>query len=161
MRSSTVVLLAVVTIAAAQSGSSQAMPVVATALPRSSCPIDIEVLQQPHGAYLLAASDRTVHPTYQVTFHPREDRAIQQVVLDVSGPSGLRLRNAAISSTAGSTDTVQTFTLAGSHATIATKKLTAVEWFSLVSVTYAAGSRWHRTGTDVCYVPPNGFARVQ
>jgi hypothetical protein len=165
MRSSGIaLLLASASICAAQTGNVSATPATVMALPRGSCPIGIDVRQQPHGAYLLADTGRSFHPSFVISFHPRGDRAIQQVVLDVSGPSGLHFRDAAAlsSATSSAADVVETFTLTGSgDATIVTKKLTAVEWFSLVSVTYADGNRWHRNGTDVCFVPPNGFVPIQ
>lgn len=153
-------LLAFASIATAQTGS---MPATALAMPQGSCPIGIDVRQQAHSAYLLTGTARSFHPLFVISFHPRGDHAIQQVVLDVVGPSGLRLRDAAaLTQTTSSADVVETFTLTGSgDATIATKKLTAVEWFSLVSVTYADGSSWLRGGTDACYVPPNGFVPVR
>jgi len=152
-------LLAFASIAAAQTGS---MPATAMAVPQGSCPIGIDVHQQAHSAYLLTDTARSFHPSFVISFHPRGDYAIQQVVLDGFGPSGLSLREAAaFTSATPNADAVETFTLTGSgDATIVTKKLTAVEWFSLVSVTYADGSSWHRRGTDACYVPPNGFVPV-
>lgn len=153
-------LLAFASVCSAQTGNMSATPATAMALPQGSCPIRIDVRQQSHGAYLLANTAPSFHPSFVISFHPRGDRAIQQVVLDVSGPSGPRFRDAAALSAATSSgaDVVETFTVAGSgEATIVTKKLTAVEWFSLVSVTYADGNRWHRSGTDVCFIPPNGF----
>ncbi|SDF56020.1 hypothetical protein [Terriglobus roseus] len=152
-------LLAFAATAAAQTSS---MPATAMAMPQGNCPIGVDVHQQAHGAYLLTDTARSFHPSFVISFRPHGDHTIQQVVLDVVGPSGLRLRDAAaLTQATSNADVVETFTLTGSgDATIVTKKLTAVEWFSLVSVTYADGSSWHRGGTDACYVPPNGFVPV-
>lgn len=149
-------------LSAAQTGSTSAMPATAKALPQGSCPISIDVHQRSQSAYLLTDTARSFHPSFVLSFRPHGDHAIQQVVLDVVGPSGLSLRNAAALAPATSNaDVVETFTLTGSgDATIVTEKLTAVEWFSLVSVTYADGSSWHRSGTEGCFVPPNGFVPV-
>lgn len=152
-------LLACASICEAQTGNSPVAPAAALAMSTGSCPIRIEARQQPGDPYLIADTTRVVHPSYQITFRPLGPRAIQQVVLALSGPSGLHLRNAATSS---EENQVETFTFAGSgDATIATKKLTAVEWLSLVSVTYIDGSQWQRSDTNVCCVAPVGFVLVQ
>jgi|GEM_PF-6638504 len=160
MRGSGIALLLVfASVCSAQTGNAPVAPATALAMSTGSCPIRIEARQQPREPYLLADTTRVVHPSYQVTFRPLGPRAIQQVVLALSGPSGLHLRNAATSSEANQTET---FTLTGSrHITVATKKLTAVEWFSLVSVTYTDGSQWQRSETNVCRVAPVGFVLIQ
>lgn len=150
-------LLAFASICAAQTGNAPVTPATALATTTGSCPIRIEARQQPRAPYLLADTTRVVHPSYQITFRPLGSRPIQQVVLALSGPSGLHVRNAATSSEGNQ---VETFTLTG-DATIATKKLTALEWLSLVSVTYTDGSRWQRSDTNVCRVAPVGFVLIQ
>ncbi|MEK6397521.1 MAG: hypothetical protein V4734_05495, partial [Terriglobus sp.] len=98
-------------------------------------------------------------PSYQVTFHPSTGHAIQQVVLALSGPTGLHLRNATSTATkTNKTDATETVTLGGSgDATITPTKLTALASISLVSVTYTDGSRWHRSATNSCTIAPSGF----
>jgi hypothetical protein len=160
MRGSGIALcLTFASICAAQSGSAPVTPATALAMTTGSCPIRIEARQQPRDPYLLADTTRVVHPSYQITFRPLGPHAIQEVVLALSGPSGLHLRNAA---TSGKGNEIEKFTLTGSgDAMIATKKLTAVEWLSLVSVTYVDGSQWQRSDTNVCRVAPVGFVLVQ
>jgi hypothetical protein len=163
MRTSAVaLLLAFASACAAQVGNGSATPALTAVLTSSNCPISIEARQQPRNAYLLADNAHTIHPSYQVTLHPRTGRSIQQAVLTLSGPSGLHLRNAtAMSGKTDKADSTETFTLNGiGDSTITPTKLTAVASFSLVSVTYTDGSRWHSSATNSCTIAPSGFVLV-
>lgn len=162
MRSSTVaLLLAFASTCAAQVGKGPATSALTAVMTSGNCPISFEARQQPRNAYLLADNAHVVHPSYQVTFHPRVGRAIQQIVLALSGPSGLHLRNATTSNAKDASDAMETVTLSGfGDATITSTKLTAVASFSLVSVTYVDGSRWQSSATNSCVFAPNGFVLV-
>lgn len=155
MRSSAVVLLLAVASASAAQTGTPLTTASATAVIPGNCPISIVARQQQRNAYMLTDSSRPAHPTYQVSIRPRTGHAIAQVVLALSGPSGPHLSNA---STTELADTTETITLNGmGKKTITPTRLTAVANFSLVSVTYTDGSRWHRNATDMCNVAPNGF----
>lgn len=163
MRGSAVVLfLAFASTCTAQVGNGSTTPALTAVLTSGNCPIGIEARQQPRNAYLLADNTHDIHPSYQVTFHQHSGHAIQQVVLALSGPTGLRVLNA--TTTLNKTDaySTETLTLSGiGDSTITPTKLTAVASFSLVSVTYTDGSRWHHSATNYCTIAPSGFVLVK
>ncbi|HEY9138829.1 MAG TPA: hypothetical protein VIM67_11195 [Terriglobus sp.] len=163
MRGSAVVLLlAFASACAAQVGNGSSTAALTAVQTFGHCPIGIEARQQPRNAYLLADNAHTAHPSYQVTFHPRTGQAIQQVVLALSGPTGLHLRNATtMSNRTDKADATETVTLDGiADSTVTPTKLTALASISLVSVTYTDGSRWHNSATNSCTIAPSGFVLV-
>jgi len=163
MRGSAVVLilLAFASTCAAQVGNGSSTAALTAVQTSGNCPIGIEARQQPRNAYLLADNAHTAHPSYQVTFHPRTGQAIQQVVLALSGPTGLHLRNATTSNRTNEADATETITLDGiNDSTITPTKLTALVSISLISVTYTDGSRWHNSATNSCTIAPSGFVLV-
>lgn len=163
MRTSAVVLLlASASACTAQVGNGSSTPALTAVIASGNCPIGIEARQQPRNAYLLADNAHSIHPSYQVTFHPRTGRAIQQVELALSGPTGLHLRNATTTATnKNDTDATETITLDGiGNSTITPTKLTALASIRLISVTYTDGSRWHSSATHSCTIAPSGFVLV-
>lgn len=158
MRSSAVVLLAVASAAAAQTGTSVTSASAIAVIP-GTCPISIDARQQPRKPYLLTDSSHTTRPSYHVTIQPRNGRAIVQVVLALSGPSGLHLGNAFTPELADATETVVLNSIGDT--TITPTRLTAVASFGLVSVTYTDGSRWQSSATNTCSIAPNGFVLVK
>ena len=130
-----------------------------------NCPVSLRADRVPGGVLARAADAKhSDGKPLHISFKPIDDHGVTQADLVLHGTSGTHIAPAG--SHADSTST-EAFSVSPSRANyhlfdsvIYFRKLTAVSYLELKSITFADGTVWHASATSTCRVAPDGYMLV-
>ena len=129
------------------------------------CPVNLSASRLPGGGMARVTSDpKPKGEPFHLTFRSTDEQGIAQADLVLHGMSGTQVIPAG---TRAGADATETFSVSpfrdGDHlfnSVVYMRRLTAVNYVELKSITFADGREWHASATSTCRVTPNGFQLV-
>ena len=105
--------------------------------------------------------DEPSGPALYLTFRPTDAKRIAQADLILHGSSGDRVLPAGTGASADATELFLVSPSSGAdhlfNSVVTMRKLTAVAYVELRTITFADGTRWHASATSACRVAPSGY----
>ncbi len=134
-----------------------------------NCPVNLSASRLPDGGMARVTSGpRPKGEPFHLTFRPTDEQGITQADIIFHGMSGSHVVPAGTEAAPSTNpDTTETFSVSPAgganhlfNSVVYTRKLTAVNYVELQSITFADGAQWHASANSICRVAPNGYHLV-
>ena len=130
-----------------------------------NCPVNLRASRLPDGGMTRVESGPKARgQALHLSFRPTGEQGIAQADVVLHGMSGTHVIPAGTMPGVDATERFSVSPTSGAndlfHSVVYMRKLTAVDYVELQTITFADGSQWHASASSTCRVAPNGFQLV-